>query len=207
MPDYQDVSRLVESMLDEAGRDERIRYVAEKTVPTLPVEMQHKLAVEYLLTRARGLARSRVERIEREATRPPAPEMHETPGRRPRPGTAAFRRWMEDPTNAASEEKKLQTETRLMVDLMEGIATTIKQYSAAVRMEWTAELLATDFALPTGERVTWGDATLEQHGARVALLSANAAANMEAAARHEKALEALKLTGVATLNDLVSAAA
>lgn len=71
-------------------------------------------------------------------------------------------------------------------------------------MEWTVELLDSEFAMPTGERVTWGRATAAQHAERVRMLQQNAVANMEASARHDAALLALAESGAMCLDELVS---
>lgn len=72
-----------------------------------------------------------------------------------------------------------------------------------VAVEWTREILTTEFALSDGTRVTWGEATADQHLARVSMLHDHAAANAHAASRHEAALQALADSGARCLNDAV----
>lgn len=67
-------------------------------------------------------------------------------------------------------------------------------------VEWTKEILETDFALHDGTRVTWGAATAEQHQARIAMLYGHATASAEAAARHDAALQTLADFGASCLD-------
>lgn len=70
------------------------------------------------------------------------------------------------------------------------------------RREWTAELLAGEFALPNGARVTWATATAAQHGLRADQLEGLAAGNMVTAAIHRQAINDLRVAGVDRLGDL-----
>jgi hypothetical protein len=72
-----------------------------------------------------------------------------------------------------------------------------------VAVEWTKAILVTEFALRDGTRVTWGDATAEQHRARVSMLHEGIAANAETAARHDAALQALADCGATCLNEVI----
>lgn len=78
----------------------------------------------------------------------------------------------------------------------------IADMAEKVRLETTQELLATVFALGDGERVTWGEATREQHQQRIAMLVGNAAGNVETAARHQAAIRMIDDSGVKRLADL-----
>lgn len=78
-------------------------------------------------------------------------------------------------------------------------------YAAELKAEWTEELLAASFAIDTtGVTVTWGEATVDQHERRIGMLTANASANIEAAARHRTAVNELRSTGAVNLRDLVT---
>jgi hypothetical protein len=79
----------------------------------------------------------------------------------------------------------------------------VSDFAMDLRLQWTAELLASEFALPDGSAVTWGDATVEQHEARREMFAANAVANVEGAARHKAAITALTSADAKCLNDLV----
>lgn len=76
-----------------------------------------------------------------------------------------------------------------------------------VRLEITTELLLTTFALGDGRRVTWGDATIEQHEQRVAVLLRGAQGTIETAGRHTEAIRMIRDGGVTCLRDLAEQAA
>jgi hypothetical protein len=78
----------------------------------------------------------------------------------------------------------------------------LREYAAKVRLEVTAELLGTSFALGDGTSVTWGEATVDQHRQRVEMLSANAAGVVETAARHVAAVRMCEEAGVSCLAEL-----
>lgn len=70
----------------------------------------------------------------------------------------------------------------------------------------TQELLGSEFALGDGRRVTWGEATVEDHEDRVEMLKKNIAGNAETAARHIRAIEMIKNNNVNRLADLEAVA-
>lgn len=78
--------------------------------------------------------------------------------------------------------------------LSEAISQVIDSVKEELRLEITAELLATEFALGNGQRVTWAIATVDQHRQRIAMLRKNIEANVEATARHEAAVAILTET-------------
>lgn len=82
------------------------------------------------------------------------------------------------------------------------MARFVDDYAREIRLEFTAELLASEFALGDGRRVTWGSATVGEHEQRIALLTANATANAEAAARHRSAVSTLQFTGFDRLDEM-----
>lgn len=82
------------------------------------------------------------------------------------------------------------------------VAAVIKEVAEETRLEVTAELLGSEFALGDGRRVTWGKATKEDHQQRIELLQQNAAANVEAAARHTQTIRMLNEAGVACLSEI-----
>ena len=86
--------------------------------------------------------------------------------------------------------------------MAEKTAVLIDEYSARIRVEFTAELLASEFALGDGRRITWGEASIGDHEQRIALLTRNATANAEAAARHCNAVSTLKMANVDRLADV-----
>lgn len=82
------------------------------------------------------------------------------------------------------------------------IETFEREIRDEVRLEITAELLGTSFALHDGRMVTWGEATVEDHQTRLKALSENIIGNFTTMALHEQAIEALDTAGVRTLSDV-----
>lgn len=103
--------------------------------------------------------------------------------------------WHEGGWNAYFAEKRADA-------VREHIHALLKAEADAVRLETTEELLSTMFALGDGERVTWGEASIEQHEQRIALLVGNAAGNVETAARHEVAARMIREAGVTCLAEV-----
>ena len=83
------------------------------------------------------------------------------------------------------------------------IMAIMQNYAADLRIEWTTELLEAGISLPDGSRTTWGAATIEQHQTRIDMLTHNAVANAEAAARHRVAIDMLQEANASCLNDVV----
>jgi hypothetical protein len=94
---------------------------------------------------------------------------------------------------------------RAFARLVKGTRATVDAYAEQLRMEWTAELLATPFALPDGSRTTWGAATVGQHRERVAMFEGQAHTAIEGAARHVVAILELEAAGASCLADLLAA--
>jgi hypothetical protein len=76
------------------------------------------------------------------------------------------------------------------------------ELAQTLHREWSAALLAGEFALPDGTRVTWAEATAEQHGLRADQLEGLAAGDLATAAIHRQAINDLRSAGVVTLGDL-----
>lgn len=85
------------------------------------------------------------------------------------------------------------------------MAEIINEYAFRVRLELTAELLGSEFALGDGRRVTWGEASTEDHEQRIRMLTSNAVANAEAAARHQAAITIIADAGVERLRQVADA--
>lgn len=88
--------------------------------------------------------------------------------------------------------------------LARAMTSILNDYKAELRIEWTADLLASTFSVGDGTFVTWGEATADHHRDRVEMFKANAIANIEGAARHEAALDTLTTTGAPCLNMAVA---
>lgn len=83
----------------------------------------------------------------------------------------------------------------------EKVHGAMEEYASALRITWTAELLASSFATGDGAFVTWGEASREQHEARLLMHGANAQAAFEGYARHRQAIDLLERTGSSCLNE------
>ena len=92
----------------------------------------------------------------------------------------------------------------LGVIIRDGIDAVISERAATLGMEWAAPLLAATVAMPDGSRVPWGEATIEQHETRIAMLSKHASGELETAARHRAAVSAIEAAGASCLNDFAA---
>lgn len=204
----------IEAVLDEAAElvaEGRGEYDAAREALTAQTsDVYRELAVAAIVDAVRRRQRSNVLSIEREAVRPTQTQERikgADPGHRRR-DRRAYWDWVE----ATDEGKKYESEiaaadAAAASRLHENLRSAMAEMTAALRIEWTRELLASEFALPDGTRVTWRNAAIPQHEARVAMYMRNAEANLEGAARHLKAVEELKRAGAPTLGDLVGVAA
>lgn len=96
---------------------------------------------------------------------------------------------------------------RISNEIKKSVGPILVQLREDLRLEWTDDLLTSRFTLRDGSSVTWGEATVAQHKDRVDIFMDNVAANMDGAARHNKAIAAIEAAGVACLNDAVEIAA
>jgi hypothetical protein len=174
------------ALADEAHE----RAVADAVLRTQTSDVLYELAAAALVDAARARRRRVGLTIERAAEVP----------------ATTF----EAPTPAAERMEaidKQHADRRAEIDrrLAESVQAAVAAYERSLRIEWTAELLESEFALGDGTRVTWGEATVEQHRARAEMFQNNAAANLEGAARHRKAIAALSEAGASSLGELVGA--
>lgn len=90
--------------------------------------------------------------------------------------------------------------------LSETILARVRDIAAAtatdLAAEWSPDLLTQTIRLRDGRETTWGAATLDEHRERLAMFTANAAANLEGAARHRKAIDDIERGRVTNLNEL-----
>lgn len=164
-----------------AGADPSVEYeTAERVLRTQQTDVLFALATAALVDAARRRRRGVVLTVEREAE-----------GRRRQTGAE----------RAAVAERNDSERVSFLVPALAGI---LDDYAAALRVEWTSELLASEFAMPDGVRTTWGEATIDQHRERLAMFTANAQANIEGAARHQKAIDELSASGATSLRDLLA---
>lgn len=83
--------------------------------------------------------------------------------------------WLE----AIDAKKREQAERRKLL---------FDEISTRIRMHWSPELLAQEFALGDGTLTTWATATIEQHEKRIKLLEQNIRGNGVVIQRHEAAV-------------------
>jgi len=84
------------------------------------------------------------------------------------------------------------------------VGRIVDQFAGELHEGWSATILAGEFSLPDGTRVTWGNATRAQHEARAAQLESQATGELETAAIHRSAIKDLSAADVGTLAELVS---
>ena len=167
-----------------------------------------ELAIAYLFAQVKIRKRAEVRSIEQAAARQREVDVERKFG--PKRRTKAWYEWLETPDGAQAkaieaewERREDERVSRLFADLND----SIEKYGADLRMEWTAELLSSEFALADGSKITWGEATREQHEWRADMHTRNAVAGIEGAARHRAAIDELERTGAETLNAAVRVAA
>jgi hypothetical protein len=175
------IHELVTRVDAEAGPGSDVHRVADQAVARLQRSQLNVMASLWLAEEVKSVRRARTQQAERLAEE------------------AQTRRDRRERRQAAAERREEESYER-----MEAIARIIQDHSRALRMEWTEELLASGFALPDGEVVTWGDATIGQHQQRASMFEANAQANAQGAARHLHAIQVLTTAGASCLREVVS---
>lgn len=208
------VAALVQECYDLAAeRGQDTRTVAHDLINDAPADLVRFMAAEFVVgavARAQRAAALEAERAaERERTRQAQERAGSSPsGRIPRKGTAARDDWERNTPEGRAWARAEDEATFRHTMMMHGvIKRALDRYTEEMRIQWTAELLDTSFALRDGTETTWGDATIEQHEARRQMFLDNAHANMEGAARHEIAVRELREAGVTTLREMVGVAA
>lgn len=99
--------------------------------------------------------------------------------------------------------EKFETETsnaRARLRAKANLITT--ELANSLHEQWTAAMLAGEFALPDGTRVSWADASVAQHNLRATQLEGLAAGDLATASIHRRAINDLRAAGVATLGEL-----
>lgn len=82
------------------------------------------------------------------------------------------------------------------------LGQAIDDFRKEIKLELTAELLASSFALGDGRTVLWGQATIADHRQRVGMLVDQAAGTLHTAALHEEAIAVIKAHGATCLSDI-----
>lgn len=172
------------------------------------------LAAGLILERARDFVRDAVREEERRAERQAEAESEgraeaQDPFHKMRHGSMSKRHGAAYHGCGCDECKATRAfEHELWVEYHQKTRRILDDFLAAKRVEWNDELLAMSFAVDgTGTTVTWGGASVEQHEARIKMLTRNVSANLEAARRHQAAIVDITATpGARCLADVVSAA-
>lgn len=170
------------------------------------------VAARWILTSVHAFARANARRVEQSAerTKPQAAAVDESlylgkykhglTGK----ATGAVPRGCECGECSEVRDEMREREHRLSARLRQ----ITDEFERDLRMQWTDELLASTFAVDgSGRSVTWGEASIEDHETRIGMLQGNASANLQAAARHQAAVNELRTSGVPTLADLKGVAA
>lgn len=196
--------------IDDPGRV----TMAEAMRATLKLDSATRdhLAATMLLEDARSLIRAHVRCAEKASESPtPAPDRPRKVGSRDlyqgryRHGSTAER------DGAAIRgcdcehcQKAIEVDNRHHSDLMDKLSALVSSYADGLRMEWNEELLAASFAFNSkGETCTWGEATVAHHEDRIAMLQKATASTIETAAKHRKAVDAIRSAGASCLSDVV----
>lgn len=174
--------------------------LAEALVKQLSPATLHAVLVATLLAEARRVQRAEVLEVERYASSYNADAARASDRERARAREERGRQHR-------AQYRAMREANGIPLDLPadQVMALILSQFAARLKLEWTAELLGSSFALRDGTRVTWGQATRDQHLERVDMFVERAEVNMEGAARHEVAVRALQESGARCLDDLVAA--
>lgn len=201
-----EITALAQECYDRAkDRAVPTRAIAAELVASASPEVVAAMASEYLVGVVAAEQRAATLAAERESERQRRQQHAEWPvgDRAPRKGTKARERW-ERETEVGREFARLDAEADFrQIQMVAVMQRALERYVEDLKMQWTAELLDSTFALRDGTVVTWGEATVEQHEDRRQMFLDNAHANMEGAARHEVAVRELRESGAATLREMV----
>lgn len=100
---------------------------------------------------------------------------------------------------------RVRSELRRFVRASEKKVFTPGASSGGTRVDDLRQLLAESFVIDDGTRVRWGEATVEHHQRRAAMMRNLADRNIADAARHERAIEMILQAGVTCLDEVASA--
>jgi len=194
-----DVEARARSIVTEAaGKLSPIEHI-KREVREMDGEDVMSLAVAYLYAQVKSRKRAQVREVEKSSSR-----------KEPWIGAKSWEQWaqgrevtddrLQEHRTARSEvEARELKESNAVIAKM---ALAIDTFASEMKMRWTAELLASEFAIGDGTKATWGEATVEQHRSRMAMHKSNAMAGMDGYARHAAAVRDLESTGARTLSEV-----
>jgi hypothetical protein len=106
--------------------------------------------------------------------------------------------WRNSSRNVEQATKVRQDASDKLVRLVSRVVAEIQD---DLRSGWNVNLLESSFAL-NGVRVTWANATIDQHETRAAMLESMAAGDLQTASIHRQAVQDILAGHVATLAGL-----
>jgi hypothetical protein len=114
---------------------------------------------------------------------------------------AEHRRYERNASRDVERSAKVRQEANAR--LRERVSSIVAEMSADLEAGWKPDLLASSFVL-NGIRVTWQDATVDQHEARAVMLESMAAGDLQTASIHRQAMHDITARGVDSLAGLMS---
>jgi hypothetical protein len=201
--------KAVERLVDQlAAGDQQGDYdTAYEMVRNAGLDVTYALASAALVGAARARRRAITLEEERKASRNEAAQHSETATPfSPSEGgfTVYSRRYWEWVESTDQGKRWHDARERWEQSRWSGLRELVDDMTAQLRIKWEKELLDSKFALSDGTRVSWADATIEQHEERAAMFERNVLANAEGAARHRRAIADLTHAGVGTLGELTA---
>lgn len=192
-----DTKRRIELVIDAAIEDASsgvdVWTAARGALVAQQSDVYRELALAALVDTLERRLRSRALETERAAERDHRVAMAETVAAE---RSARNARWAEQ--RAEEDEKERARLSAILGHARNAVSSMVHE----LKIEWTAELLDTVVALGDGTKVAWGEATYAQHDQRASMLERNGAVNLEAAARHRRAMEELEAAGAETLRQM-----
>lgn len=171
--------------------------VAERIADQLDPADLREVAIRALVVEVESVRRRWAYDIERAAVRPASSPAPTTQRGRREANRQDRERWL---AKHPEEAARFQAETDAITErFAASMREHVEAFATQVRLELTAELLASEFAVGDGRRVTWGEASMADHQSRANMLSRNAASISETAAAHLAAVRMIEERGAATL--------
>lgn len=204
----QTVYRLATEFDKEYPREKASR-LARRAVKSLTASDREEILTGLLASEIEAIRRQRSREIERRAWEIASAEQVTVVERERREykrevakESKAFREAMKRRDDEAAELFRTDPEAHRRKYTLGGIIEAWEEKIAErAKMELTAELLTAVFATGDGRRVTWGEATLEDHRKRIELLARGVKGSVETIRLHEYAASILRETGATCLNN------
>ena len=181
-PQIQTIHERLSEAVERGWTPERTARSVLRSVDGPTLEL---LAHEYLVAATEHIVRQREATVRQQAISP------------------APRKQRRSTTSEATRERD-------RMDRFDGavraVTKIVDDYMSEMKVTWTAELLASTFS--NGERrVSWADATVDDHNAHIEMMSRQVAGFVENLAMHRAAIDEITAAGVDTLGQTVGVAA